>query len=77
MAKSTKVFTSTVAKVNGFEYLTVTGHRVVSGLNSSRLAEGDAINYAEIQSLKTVRFQAGRTQWTENKAIGASFFKQV
>lgn len=71
------VKTGIVARVNGFQYILETGERVESNLGAASVDVGGTIQYTEIRSQKTVRCGGRNTQWTEQRAIGAKFFKQV
>lgn len=75
MAKA-KFFTGVVASRNGWEYTMENGDKVQSSLNCEPVEAGATINYALINSVKTVRIRTRTNQWDQTVSDGRKFFKQ-
>jgi len=69
--------TEKITEVSGFTYKTDKGSVVHMNHNNPQKVVGDVVCFAAIKSIKTVRYQAGATQWVESKAIGQVFNKEV
>lgn len=66
---------SKIIAMKGCLFVLENGDTVTPNLNKQSKI-GDVCLYAEIRSLKTVRYQAGGTQWKEAKETGNKFFKE-
>jgi hypothetical protein len=69
--------TEKITEVIGFIYKTESGSVVHMNHNNPQKVVGDQVCYTSIKSNKSVRYQAGNTQWVESKAIGPVFNKEI
>lgn len=71
-----KVMNSVVIARKGYVLILSNGATVVANLNKTTQT-GDECFYTAIRSLKALRYQSGGAQWTESKAVGHKFYKEI